>query len=75
MPPSEKEIKELLMYCNEHNIIVIPFGAGSSVAGGITLDKNVMNGNKSIYKGIVCLSMVNMNKLISIDKTNMTADF
>src|SRR5690606_37893188 len=34
-PGSEDEITEILRYCSEHGIAVVPFGGGTSVVGGL----------------------------------------
>ncbi|KHL82081.1 FAD-binding oxidoreductase, partial [Helicobacter pylori] len=33
-PRNEQEISQILKYCNEHRIIVVPRGAGSGFTGG-----------------------------------------
>lgn len=49
-PESTEEISKVLAYANEHNIPVVPFGAGSSLEGhtipsqgGISIDFQLMN--------------------------------
>ncbi|WP_156262581.1 FAD-binding protein, partial [Helicobacter ailurogastricus] len=33
-PKNEQEISQILAYCNQHQIIVVPRGAGSGFTGG-----------------------------------------
>jgi len=62
-PRDEKDVSEILKYCNEHKIIVVPRGAGSGFTGGAL----PANG------GIVLSLERHMNKLIEIDMQNMVA--
>lgn len=62
-PRNENEISQILKYCNEHKIIVVPRGAGSGFTGGAL----PANG------GIVLSLERYMNKLIEIDMQNMVA--
>ena len=62
-PRSEEDISAILKYCNEHNIIIVPRGAGSGFTGGAL----PVNG------GIVLALEKHMNKIIEIDLENMLA--
>ena len=60
-PKNEQEISEILKYCNEHEIVIVPRGAGSGFTGG-ALPSN----------GGITLSLErHMNKLLEIDMENM----
>jgi len=60
-PRNEQEISEILKYCNEHEIVIVPRGAGSGFTGG-ALPAN----------GGITLSLErHMNKLLEIDMENM----
>ncbi len=62
-PRNEKDVSQILKYCNEHKIIVVPRGAGSGFTGGAL----PVNG------GIVLAFEKHMNKLLEIDMENMVA--
>ncbi len=60
-PRNEQEISEILKYCNEHEVIIVPRGAGSGFTGG-ALPAN----------GGITLSLErHMDKLLEIDMENM----
>ena len=62
-PRHEKDVSDILKYCNEHQIAIIPRGAGSGFTGG-ALPKN---------GGIVLGMEKHMNKILEIDTENMVA--
>ena len=57
-PNSDSEIIDIIKYCKTKNIVVIPFGGGSSVVGGIEAFKH------KNQKAILTLDLTQMNKLI-----------
>jgi glycolate oxidase len=57
----KEEVCGIMKYANEHNIPVVVRGAGTGLAGGANCK----------YGGIM-LSVMKMNKLICLDKANMT---
>ncbi|MDD2697916.1 MAG: FAD-linked oxidase C-terminal domain-containing protein [Arcobacteraceae bacterium] len=62
-PKDKFDISAILKYCNEHNIIVVPRGAGSGFTGGALPASG----------GIVLSLERHMNKLLEIDMQNMLA--
>ncbi len=62
-PRSEEDISEILRYCNEHGIVIVPRGAGSGFTGGALPSKG----------GIVLAFEKHMNKILEIDMKNMVA--
>jgi len=60
-PKDEQDVSDILKYCNEHKIIVVPRGAGSGFTGG-ALPSN---------GGIILSLERHMNKLLEIDMQNM----
>ena len=60
-PRHEQDISDILKYCNEHKIIIVPRGAGSGFTGGAL----PANG------GIILSLERHMNKLLEIDMENM----
>ena len=62
-PRDEADISEILKYCNEHRIIIVPRGAGSGFTGGALPSSG----------GIVLALEKHMNKILEIDMKNMVA--
>ena len=62
-PRDEDDISRILKYCNEHQIIIVPRGAGSGFTGGALPSEG----------GIILSLERHMNKLIEIDMQNMVA--
>jgi len=62
-PRDEEDVSALLKYCNEHQVIITPRGAGSGFTGGAL----PTNG------GIILALEKHMNKILEIDMENMVA--
>ncbi len=62
-PREEEDISKILKYCNEHQIIVVPRGAGSGFTGGALPSSG----------GIILGFEKHMNKILEIDMKNMVA--
>ena len=62
-PRDEADISEILKYCNEHKIVIVPRGAGSGFTGGALPSSG----------GIVLAMEKHMNKILEIDIKNMVA--
>ena len=62
-PRSEEDISRILVYCNQHKIVITPRGAGSGFTGGAL----PTNG------GITLAMEKHMNKILEIDMENMVA--
>ena len=62
-PRDEKDISEILKYCNQNHIIIVPRGAGSGFTGGALPSRG----------GIVLGFEKHMNKILEIDMKNMVA--
>ncbi len=62
-PKDEADVSAILTYCNEHQIVITPRGAGSGFTGG-SLPAN---------GGIILGFEKHMNKIIEIDMDNMVA--
>lgn len=62
-PRDEKDVSEILKYCNEHKIVVVPRGAGSGFTGGALASSG----------GVVISFEKHMNKILEIDMQNMVA--
>ena len=62
-PRNEEDISNILRYCNEHKIVIVPRGAGSGFTGGALPSQG----------GIVLAFEKHMNKILEIDMKNMVA--
>lgn len=64
-PVSSQEVRELLAWAVKENVIVIPYGGGTSVAGHI----NPLEGSRPV----LTLSLARLNTLISLDRESQLA--
>ncbi|PHR57540.1 MAG: glycolate oxidase subunit GlcD [Arcobacter sp.] len=62
-PRHEQDVSDILKYCNENQIIIVPRGAGSGFTGGAIPSEG----------GVVLAFERHMNKLLEIDMKNMVA--
>lgn len=62
-PRHEQDVSDILKYCNEHRIVIVPRGAGSGFTGGALPSSG----------GIVLAMEKHMNKILEIDMQNMVA--
>lgn len=58
-PQNKEHVISLTKYCNEHDIPIIPFGAGSGLEGGV----NAVNGG-------VSLDMNQMNQILAVNEND-----
>ncbi|CAD7012813.1 unnamed protein product [Ceratitis capitata] len=67
-PRQHDEVVELVALANKHNVVVIPYGGGTSVSGSITCPQT--------EKRMICvLDTSQMNRLLWLNKTNLTVCF
>ncbi len=62
-PRHEQDVSDILKYCNEHKIVIVPRGAGSGFTGGALPSEG----------GIILGFEKHMNKILEIDMDNMVA--
>ena len=65
-PLSEDEIAKVIKAAKEYDVVLIPFGAGSNIAG-------CLEANNGSGRMIASLDMKLMDKVISVDKISNTA--
>lgn len=68
-PTSHDEVVEIVKLANEHNVVVIPFGGGTSVSGSVSCPQD------ETERCISVLDTSQMNKLLWLDKENLVACF
>ena len=66
-PESETHIAEIYEWADKAGAAVIPWGAGSSVVGGVTSD---VGGG---YNGTISVDMGRMNKVLEVDEVSRAA--
>jgi alkyldihydroxyacetonephosphate synthase len=66
LPGSHEQVLELLRICSERRIVVVPFGGGTSVVGGLEPDA-------SGYAGMVAVDLGRMNSLVELDEVSRLA--
>ena len=65
-PGSHEDVAAVLAWAVEHQVAVVPFGGGTSVTGGLAARRDG-------FAGLVSLDLVRMKRLVSVDRTSMTA--
>ncbi|MDZ7888213.1 MAG: FAD-binding oxidoreductase [Pseudomonas sp.] len=66
-PETAAQIRELMSWAVEHNVLLIPYGGGTSVAGHI----NPQAGDQPV----LCLSLERMSRLLDLDEQSQIATF
>jgi alkyldihydroxyacetonephosphate synthase len=67
LPDSEEEIAEILRFCADRSIAIVPFGGGTSVVGGL----DPIRGD---FKAVISLDLRRLNQLHSLDEVSGEAD-
>ncbi|WP_416395020.1 FAD-binding oxidoreductase [Allohahella sp. A8] len=67
-PRSSADVRKLLVHCARHDIVVIPYGGGTSVAGHV----NPVEGTS---KPVLTVSLSRMNSLQDLDEESQIATF
>ncbi|MGV0744507.1 FAD-binding oxidoreductase [Mycolicibacterium sp. XJ870] len=67
LPADEDEVAEVLRFCSEHRIAVVPFGGGTSVVGGL----DPLRGE---FGAVLTLDLRRLDALHSIDEVSGEAE-
>lgn len=67
VPGTETEVSEILRFCADRSIAVVPFGGGTSVVGGL----DPMRGD---FKAVVSLDLRRLDELHSLDEVSWEAE-
>jgi alkyldihydroxyacetonephosphate synthase len=62
---SHEEVEEIVKLANQYNVVIIPFGGGTSVTNALSCPKNE-------ERMIISLDLSRMNKIKWIDRKSMT---
>lgn len=66
-PKTSTEVKTLLQFAEKENLVIIPYGGGTSVCGHINPDES--------DRPIITVALSEMNQLIAFDKQSQIATF
>jgi alkyldihydroxyacetonephosphate synthase len=66
-PESVQEVRDLLAYAKEHNVVLIPQGGGTSVAGHLTAPAGA--------RAVLSVNLTRLRQLHNLDKTSQLATF
>jgi alkyldihydroxyacetonephosphate synthase len=67
LPTTMGEVRELLDFASERDVVIIPYGGGTSVVGHLTVPET--------EKPVLSLSLERLNRLISIESDSRLAVF
>ena len=67
MPESSEEVRELLVHAKANDLVVIPYGGGTSVVGHINPEQS--------DKSVLTIDMGKMNSMLHIDAESQLATF
>ncbi len=68
LPGTDDEVAEILQYCSQHGIAVVPFGGGTSVVGGL----DPIRGE---FSAVVSLDLRRFDQLLAFDAVSGEAEF
>jgi len=70
MPGSTEHVEKIIALAKQHNVCLIPYGGGTNVTQALWLSNNATGQENRM---IVSVDMMRMNKILWVDKDNMTA--
>jgi alkyldihydroxyacetonephosphate synthase len=66
-PDGEAAVAEILRYCSDHGIAVVPFGGGTNVTGGV-------DPTRGQFSAVISLDLRRFDELHSLDKVSGVAE-
>jgi alkyldihydroxyacetonephosphate synthase len=66
-PRTEEDVARILAWAGPARVAIVPFGGGSSVAGGVACDVG------DAYAGVLSLDLAALDRVLEIDRTSRTA--
>lgn len=67
-PKCQADVIKIVQVADERDLVIIPFGGGTSVSGAVECPKNEL-------RTIVCLDTSQMNRILWIDRENLVGCF
>ncbi|ABM14543.1 Alkylglycerone-phosphate synthase [Mycolicibacterium vanbaalenii PYR-1] len=67
LPGGDRDVAEVLRFCGERSIAVVPFGGGTSVVGGL-------DPTRGDFKAVVSLDLRRLDELHSLDEVSWEAE-
>ncbi|QZT65680.1 FAD-binding oxidoreductase [Mycolicibacterium austroafricanum] len=67
LPGGDRDVAEVLRFCGERSIAVVPFGGGTSVVGGL-------DPTRGDFKAVVSLDLRRLDELHSLDEVSGEAE-
>jgi alkyldihydroxyacetonephosphate synthase len=67
LPATTGEVEEVVNFAEKHDVVVIPFGGGTSVAGQLQVPKE--------NRPVLSLSLKRLNRLIDLNPSSRLAEF
>src|SRR5699024_2992513 len=68
LPGNDNDLAEILRYCSQHRISVVPFGGGTSVVGGL-------DPVRGAFDAVVSLDLRRFGRLLALDEVSGVAEF
>jgi alkyldihydroxyacetonephosphate synthase len=65
-PAGDRDVADLLEWAGDHDVVVIPYGGGSSVVGGVEYRGDAA-------RGVMSLDLTAMNRVLEIDAVSRAA--
>jgi alkyldihydroxyacetonephosphate synthase len=66
LPADHDQVQDLVCWCSEHRVALVPFGGGTSVVGGLAADRDG-------FAGVVALDLSRLTRLVDVDPESHTA--
>lgn len=67
LPADEQQIADVLRYCGEHGVAIVPFGGGTSVVGGL----DPVRGD---FASVISLDLRRLDQLVALDAESGIAE-
>ncbi|MGN6129529.1 MAG: FAD-binding oxidoreductase, partial [Nocardioidaceae bacterium] len=65
-PADHDEVQDVVRWCADHRVALVPFGGGTSVVGGLSARRDG-------YGGVVALDLRRLDRLVAVDAVSRTA--
>ena len=69
-PTSHAEVEQLVQICHAHDVVIVPFGGGTSVSGAVNCPAEEVE-----PRVVVSLDTTAMDRIVAVDRRNLTARY